>query len=363
MACCHSLGGAFAPFRCGFPALSNMSGVEPPRAAFYGALKQQMDPFMAETRRRVRILGLGNIGFRHLQGFAPMADRIQLQGRDPSAEAAERAQTEWSATLGSQGDFGPAGTGDGPADLVVIATSAIGREALLREQLDQGVRSVLLEKIVFTGPAPFGRAQALLDENGAVAFVNTARRLWPLHRRLTALRAEMDTPVAIQVSGRNIGLACNGVHFIDLLQMISGEADVRLKEADLSQPWASKREGYYEVWGQARFETPGGSSLELAVQPDGPERHEITMTLGRRVLTVDEFSGVVTEDGRPVSDDRRFPFQSELSVLYAEPMLSGRAPDLPTLAESALAHAALFDLLTPAFSEAGLMTDRGLPIT
>lgn len=310
----------------------------------------------------VRLIGLGNIGFRHLQGLASMARDIRLEGYDLAHSARERAGLEWSSYTGSEGDFSQ--LHDTPADLAILATSAAGRETMIRQELDRGTRRFLLEKVVFTQQAAFDRMQAALQAVGASAYVNTARRLWPLYQKLAQDTRASGQPVALEVSGRHLGLACNGVHFIDLLQMLSSDMDITAVDADLSKPWPCKREGYFEIWGAVRFRTSGGSSLLLSVEEDGPETPLVRLTQGDRHLTILEGAGqLVDPAGIVVQDIGRAPYQSELSALYARPMLADMAPMLPSLAESTRAHKALLAVLEPAFAKAGLMTDQGLPIT
>jgi len=319
---------------------------------------------MASPQRPVvRLIGLGNIGFRHLQGLKPLAGSIHLEARDRSDEAVARAEAEWSAYAGAQGDFSSDGTRDGPADLVVLATSAMGRAEILQDQLNLGAKRLLLEKVVFTETAAFERAQAQLERAGAVAFVNTARRLWPLHRKLKEM-AVATGPVHLDVEGRGLGLACNGVHFIDLLQMLSGETDLDVVAASISEPWASKREGYYETWGRLKLETPGGSTLCLSVLEDSSPSPQMSVRMGERDLIINEAEGRVTDStGAEIANLGRSPYQSELSAAYATPMLAGSQPELPSLSVSAEAHRVLFDVLAPVFQKEGLIGPHGLPIT
>jgi predicted dehydrogenase len=310
----------------------------------------------------VRIIGLGNIGFRHLQGLAAMADEIAVEGFDVEEGAVERARAEWENIPSAMGRFSSPADISGPADLTVLATSAVGRETLLESHLAIGSRRFLLEKVVFTDPDAFMRAQHALDAAGAVAYVNTARRLWPLHQKIRGMVETTNAPISLEIAGRNIGLACNGVHFIDLLQMLSGHTDVAATRAEISTPWASKRAGYYEVWGDVLFEA-GDARLALSVQPDAPEATTIRLRLGDSEYMVDEASGALKSDMAVVLDAGRAPYQSELSIEYARPMLQDLAPALPSLLESAKAHIALFEAIRPAFENAGLMSGRQIPIT
>lgn len=315
-------------------------------------------------RRTVLLVGLGNIGLRHLQGLAPLARRLDLWGVDLDEAGVARARAEWEAIPGAEGQFATSIPAASPApDLVILATSAGGREGLTMTVLDRGARSLVLEKVVFDNRAAFDRVGEALRSRGAAARVNCARRMWPVYQALAGICAAAGSPVRLRARGRALGLACNGVHFIDLLQMLSGGQDVRCLESELSAPWPSKRPGFYEAWGRAAFATPAGGRLELVVEAHGPEAVEVELEIGDRVLRIEEAAGLVHEAGRPTAIFGRAPYQSELTAAMAAGLLDTGDSLLPDLRTSQQAHAALFDALTASFEAAGLARDGRIPIT
>ena len=223
----------------------------------------------------VHLYGLGNIGFRHLQGLAALSDEIQLVGVDPSVERCALARSEWKA---------------------------------LREQL-QGVAD------------------------------------WTMTQ-----------------AGPNWGLACNGVHFIDLMQFLSGGGAPSAEGIAIDQIIPSKRSGYFEVEGQLTVEL-GGRRLVLVQRPDAGPGLTIESALGRWSVT--EAAGVLIDagTGETLIDVGRSPYQSELTAAVASPLLAGATPPVASLAEARLAHAPLIEALTPVFEAAGHDVSGGLPIT
>lgn len=311
------------------------------------------------------LIGLGNIGFRHLQGLEPLAAQVSLDGMDPSKAALDRAQTQWSAYPGSQARFTETlSEVGGDPRIVILATPADGREALIEAVLvDRKVGALVIEKIAFDTRQSFPRIVSLLEAHGVQAAVNCPRRLWPRYRALAEKIRAAGVPVRLTVRGCNIGLACNGVHFIDLLQMLTGESEVRLTHAEISDPFPAKRDGYYEVFGVSTYVTSSGSSLDLIVEAEGPEQTEIRLEFGDTVLTIVEATGVMSDGRGEVVDVVRAVYQSELTAQVAESLLAGQDSGLPDLVVSAKAHEALFDALEPAFARVGLLEDGRLPIT
>ena len=305
----------------------------------------------------VHLYGLGNIGFRHLQGLAALSDEIPLVGVDPSVERCALARSEWKG----EGRF-VAEAEPEPADIVILATSAQGRLALLRQVLERhGPDHVLLEKVAFSAMGDFDGAQQALADAGAAGWVNCPRRQWPLHQ---ALREQLQGVAdwTMTQAGPNWGLACNGVHFIDLMQFLSGGGAPSAEGIAIDQIIPSKRSGYFEVEGQLTVEL-GGRRLVLVQRPDAGPGLTIESALGRWSVT--EAAGVLIDagTGETLIDVGRSPYQSELTAAVASPLLAGATPPVASLAEARLAHAPLIEALTPVFEAAGHDVSGGLPIT
>lgn len=313
---------------------------------------------------QVLLVGLGNIGFRHLQGMAAIAGRVRLTAVDPSPEARQRAADEWARVGGQEARVVADLAQVEAADVAIVATSAAGRLELMRAVFDQARPSrLVLEKVVFQDVAHFDTAREMAEAAGAKVWVNCPRRQWPAYRALAeALKGEAFT---LRVRGRNIGLACNGVHFIDLLQFLAGYPDVALESASIDAVIPAKREGYYECLGALAFVTPSGARLEIEVRPDSPDKTEVEiLRADGSVITVDDAAGTVANlDGEALREFGRSPYQSELTGAVVRDLYERNDCDLARLSESEAAHRAFLGALLPAFAAQGVETSGGLPIT
>jgi predicted dehydrogenase len=309
----------------------------------------------------VMVVGLGNIGFRHVQGLAPVAARIRLWGCDPDSTARARASAEWERLGGIAGGFVES-TADAPDAFacIILATAARGRLRLLAAVLSQlAGTTAVVEKVTFTAMSDFARAKALLADAGRQGVVNHARRLWPLHQ---VLRERLGgRRFTLSVRGRDIGLGCNGLHFIDLLQFLSGEAAVSLQDWQGGAVMPAKRDGYWESHGRLRLATPGGSLLDLSVQADDPAVTTMHLAWEGGGFDIEEMPGAVHGEGGWQAG--RAPYQSELTGAVVAAVLEGRPTGLPALAESEAAHAVLLDVLGRHFAAAGIDVAAGVPIT
>lgn len=316
---------------------------------------------MTKARAEILLVGLGNIGYRHLQGLGQIKDRVRLWAVDQDGGARERAVAEWRRLGGELG--GVFETLDGvsaAADVCVLATPARGRLRLLEQVLlHVAGDAVVLEKVAFLSMAEMRDAGVLFEANGKRAFVNCARRLWPIYQMLRDRIS--GRPIELHVSGREFGLGSNGVHFLDLLQFLSGETVLELVDWRGHDVLPAKRAGYYEVRGALRARTPNGSSIVISAMPDDPAPHAISLDGALGPLEIDEMAGVVR--GEQGWTGERAPYQSELTGLLAASLLDAGHCALPDFAASAAAHAVLLEALGRQFAVAGLDCSSGAPIT
>ena len=310
----------------------------------------------------VALVGLGNIGFRHLQGLASIRDRIELVGVDPSAEAVERARTEWTRNDG-RGRFTTALDELDRADVLILATPSRGRLDLMRRLSGRvAPKSTILEKVVFTRRADFDAATAWAAEIGTDVRVNCPCRTWPVYRELADRLARIDGPIRMSVTDPDLGLACNGVHNVDAFQFLVGDRPIHTVEVELGRVVESKRPGFYEVFGRFEIATERGDRLTLSVRETDPSGRRIRVETAAGATEVDQFAGTFDLGGGPVAVGRA-PYQSELTGKVVAEILDTGTCSLPSLATSAIAHGLFIDALTPHFEAAGIDCRDGLPIT
>ena len=310
----------------------------------------------------VFLYGLGNIGFRHLQGLVPLRSRVSLIGIDPSPEGRRRAAAEWPG----EGLFlHPSRAPSTHAEVVILATPADTRLDLLRNVVNHHHPGhVILEKVVFQSADAFKAAEHLLDDGGVRAWVNCPRRQWPLHM---FIRDELKHRGSFKIEFKGIGWgpACNGIHLIDLLQFYSGESKVNVLSSDVLRVVPSKRAGFSEVEGTFSFGTRMGM-LNFSCVPSDPERPVMSISGNGWQWRIDESAGVVTDEltGDRLIEAGRAPYQGELTADAVSPLLDGGGVSpLASLAVSREAHIPFLAALASAFEVAGYDLSRGLPIT
>jgi hypothetical protein len=156
-------------------------------------------------------------------------------------------------------------------------------------------------------------------------------------------------------------LACNSIHFIDLVSWWTGAILVSVDGRGLGDWHPSKRAGFQEVCGSLDLNFSDGTSLELSSnQSVLPLRIEVDTPEGSWLI--EEAAGkAVGPYGQKIVG--QLSFQSALTAPLVDRILSTGCCDLPTLEESAAQHRPLLQALLEHWNCSQGRQDFSVPIT
>ncbi len=203
----------------------------------------------------IAIIGVGGLGSRHLQSLASLKEPAEIQAVDISEESISIAKERFeSMRPGPHLSLSFCRTVtelNSRLDVVIVATSSMPRRGIVEELLmTKAVRMMILEKVLFPKLEDYSAIAELLEKSGCQTWINHPRRLLPFYQRLREIFAE-EKNIHIDICGGNWGLACNSVHYLDLIGHIAGDGTSPVICADgLDQELLpSKRKGYIEFTG------------------------------------------------------------------------------------------------------------------
>jgi predicted dehydrogenase len=226
-------------------------------------------------------------------------------------------------------------------DLVILATTANVRFMLLEGLLAHSeVKNIILEKVLFQQENEYERAGDLLKSHGVKAWVNCPRRLFEIYQKVRDFFC--DHPLHfMQVYGGDWGLGCNGIHFADLFNFLSGKV---IEEYDASQldsgVYTGKRAAFVE-FGGTLIGRVGATQLWLTAMNGSTSRHLIMLRSEKRSCLLDEQAGQVwfmdEQDGWSNSSFIT-PYQSHMTGDIAMSILQRGVSELPDYSTSAAIH-------------------------
>jgi len=150
-------------------------------------------------------------------------------------------------------------------------------------------------------------------------------------------QSKLKSPIILKVDGGAWGLACNAIHFLDLLGWWSGETLLTVNTDSLDTFWTkAKRLGNWEIGGTLEAKFSGGSRAILTSN-EGTAYNILNIDDGNLSWKINEAEGIaMCSDGSSVSGT--LLYQSEITAPLVDTLLDKGECHLPSLEESAAMH-------------------------
>lgn len=314
----------------------------------------------------ILLVGAGQLGSRYLQGLAGIEAPLAIWVVDPSEPSLSVAKERFiQVPMASAHEVRFCTSLDEiplQIDLALVVTPAHCRARVVEELASRHqVKAWILEKVLAQSCMQLDQIEKALSGHSQV-WVNTPMRLMSWHQ---SIRAQLlpNGPVHIQitVSGGSWGLACNAVHYIDLVSWWTRALVASINPESLGYWVPSKRSGFQEVLGNLRVSYDDGTELELCCH-EGTEPIQISVVTPEGKWLIEESAGRVTgPDGQQLFG--QLCFQSAITAPLVKQILQNGQCHLPTLAESLSQHRPLLSAFQMHWNKFHSYQDSIVPIT
>ncbi|XP_070555554.1 uncharacterized protein [Ptychodera flava] len=293
------------------------------------------------------LIGVGNIGLRHLQSLMTSTYSVDITVVDPSWSAIQRAQSmcdierrtdsQIRVSFFDSLDTFSVGT---RFDVVIIATNADVRRIVIEDVLACcKVQYLILEKVLFQTAVDHVEMKRLFDRYQVQTYVHAQWGTVPLAKYL---KSRLKPPVDIHVEGGNWGLCCNSIHFLTLASFLNNQSSLTLDGSRLQPGYAeSKRQGFVEIFGELTGQIAtrdGVADVVLQCSSTGASGdRNLTFSNRQGRVVWNEKTGIAlgtfkgNDDLNTVNEVKEYPFPmvSSWSRILVEQLLSTGQCDLP----------------------------------
>ena len=197
---------------------------------------------------KILIVGVGNIGKRHLESLTKYNKIKQFHIVEKNNLVTSILKTKYFNkkfffhkaidNLDNKIQF----------DLAILSTNSDVRFKIFTEIVRRTrVKFFILEKFVFQNINHFNYANKLIRNKNLKVFINCPMRTWPFFENIK--KKYYKSEVEILMTGSKWGLASNAIHYIDLLIHFTNKKKIYLSKNQEMHIYKSKRKNFVEFGG------------------------------------------------------------------------------------------------------------------
>jgi hypothetical protein len=288
---------------------------------------------------KVLIIGAGQLGSRHLQGILKIKIPTHIEVFDINQEsltlAEKRAnEIEKNENILSIKYLNNLNQLSSKIDLAIIATTSGSRYKLFIDIINNyNIKNIVLEKIVFQNENEYEKAKEILIKNQINCWINCPRRMHLIYQEIKS-KIKYNERVNISINGYDWGLACNSIHFIDLMNYFTNDDKYYFDTTNISEIIDSKRENYFEFLGQLIVTSISGNKIILNSEKDPNSMIKIKIETNEFLWEIDELNNSYNLHNKlshSLEENILFnvPYQSQLTDIFAENILKNNNTMLP----------------------------------
>lgn len=281
------------------------------------------------------------MGSRHLQGLKGCIIPLKIHLFDSNQKAYAFSKERWN-------EFETSGASHkiiyhkntselpGEIDIAIVATTANSRaDAILEITKKSKVKFWILEKVLVQNSDSLESIQEFIGDS--IAWVNLPRRAVSWHQQIKA-KIQSRSPIHLKLAGGPWGLACNSIHFLDMVEWLSSSDLNEVKTEKLQKKWQpAKRNGFFEIYGSLEARFSNGSTAVLTSDPHGRASHIYEITDEKCKWVINEENGqAIDSNGQLISGI--LPYQSKLTTKLVSNIIQTGTCGLPTLRQSVPSH-------------------------
>jgi hypothetical protein len=311
----------------------------------------------------ILIAGAGQLGSRYLQGLSKVTNALKIYIYDISLESLLVAKERWEECNNNIyeveyiSDYNKL---PNAITLAIVSSTANVRVEIIKNILQfSKVEYWILEKILAQSINDINEIKNLINDHNH-AWVNTPMHTWPLYKELLNLYPRPKNLAASFLNFR--GLACNSIHYIDLISRWTNAEIENIDVSHLSKFWIpSKRLGFYEIEGKLNLKYKDGSILNMTSKTDD-NIYCVEINVNDDLWKIYENEGyAINNKGERIKG--AVLYQSDLTPIIVDNILMNGLCELPTLLQSINQHLPLLESLTNHWNNYMEIKCTSLPIT
>jgi predicted dehydrogenase len=299
----------------------------------------------------ILVIGGGNIGSRHIQGYLKSKKKIKLTVIEPSKKSKKILIDRIFEINKNFKNFEIYNSLKHVVkklsfDFVLISTNSDVRLSIIRDLVKNfKFKNIFLEKIAFPNYLEFKEALSLLDKKKNNSWVNLNRRSQHFYQKIKK-KIRNEQVVYFEVNG-SLNLASNMLHFLDLFNFLSKYSEIKSIRTSLEN-FKLQRKIFLKHSGSIFLQTRNGSFLHFN---DNANKQDIVIKIVTKnyCFIINETKSIIEEVHKKKKKIYKIKnlLQSELSTTIIDRYSNSSNFEikLPNLQNSLLSHLSLYKII------------------
>ena len=311
----------------------------------------------------ITIIGCGQIGSRHLQALSKIENGAVIFLVDSSASNIHRAIKRFKEVLPQdqrhkfQINVRDINKLECDIDIAIISSTASDRFILTKKLLSSTkVKYIIFEKFLFQNRSDYKEMQDLLKFKKIKAWVNQwMSSSFAFNEMNNWFGNDLQE---IKIDGRNWGMCCNSVHYLEYFDYISSRQGLIISNSNIdSKVINSKRNDNFELTGMITVKSKSGMKMTLTSQNLKTDGIVNIRMLGKSKTLDASFSEntIICKYYDELAGENckqyKIPMQSQMTGNIVEKIFYNESCSLPTYDQSVRQHLIIFDCFKIVFKQ------------
>lgn len=289
--------------------------------------------------KKALIIGMGNIGYRHFQALHNLKNKIFLIDPKISKLSLEKfyAKNKKNKHIFYLKNYSKLPK---VIDLAIIATTADKRLDCLNNLIkNTKIKNIILEKILFNKIKSYKEAKYFIN-NKTNIWVNSLNRTYPITKLIKKKNKNFRLKY-LSVKGNEWGLACNFIHFLDLINYFNYETKYSIVKNNLKKIIKTKRKRFIDFLGNIKIKSEHGTNIFFESKK-GKMNYQLKLIFNNYTYLINEIKGEVIEINKKLKIRKKYiyktPLVSELTKKFAKQIYKNNRCELTDLETSIKLH-------------------------
>lgn len=317
--------------------------------------------------KKILIVGLGNIGFRHLESFLLQKNNYLIDAVDNDVNKISSLKKKYINFSNKIFFFSNLAKIKKKYDLLIIATNSDQRFKVIKKIIKKiTIKNIILEKFLFTNKKNFNLFEKILKTKKINTWVNCPLRTYSGFKFIKKKLKKQSFKMF--VSGGNWNMCSNSIHYLDLFEYFTHDKiDLSLIKNNLEKKIRySKRKGFIEFDGSLILKN--NKNLLFIKHQKKIKYNEIIKIVSKNYIFICKFinKNLIVDMYYKQKKKKfifEFPFQSEQTFLIANLIFKKKQCMLTNYFLSQKLHLFLLDVFLKHYQNISKKKYKFCPIT